>query len=171
MLIFLVGFMGSGKSTLGKQLARKLNYQYIDQDHYIESKTAMTIADYFSTKGEESFRKLEHETLKELLKLKDTVISTGGGTPCFFNNVELMNAGGLAIYLKLRPEILMSRLKNAQQERPLIKGKSESELLEFIKMKLKEREPYYLKAKCVIESLDLKSDDLLQLVNYHNTDH
>lgn len=159
--------MGSGKSTLGKQLAKKLNYQLIDQDSYIEKKTGISVGNYFSSNGEEAFRKLEHESLIELSKLENAVISTGGGAPCFYNNIEIMNNSGISIYLKLKPEILFSRLKYAQNERPLIKGKTEEELFGFIKTKLSERESFYLKAKHVIESMDLKSEDLFQLVKYH----
>lgn len=167
MRIFLIGFMGSGKTTLGKQLARKLGYRFIDQDDYIEETSGLTIAEYFSRNGEQAFRKYEHEALKNLLEFDNVVISTGGGTPCFFNNIDIMNENGLAIYLRMKPEVLKSRLKHAQAERPLIKGKTEEELLEFIKFKLTEREPFYLKAKHVIESMDLKSDDLHQLVSYY----
>lgn len=166
MRIFLIGFMGSGKTTLGKQLARKLGYDFIDQDDYIEKKAGCTIARYFEKYGEEAFRKFEHEALKELIKIENAVISTGGGAPCFFNNIEIMNKSGIAIYLKMKPEVLRSRLRHAQTERPLIKGKTEQELLEFIKSKLTEREPFYLKAKHVIESMDLKPDDLHHLVIY-----
>lgn len=167
MRIFLIGFMGSGKTTLGKQLARKLNCQFIDQDVFIEEQTGLTISGYFAKYGEESFRKLENEVLKKMLAIENVVISTGGGAPCFYNNIEIMNDGGIAIYLKHKPEILFSRLKHAQNERPLIKGKSEIELMDFIKLKLKEREPFYLRARYVIEAKDLKSDDLVQLISYH----
>lgn len=168
MRIFLIGFMGSGKTTLGKQIAKKLNYQFIDQDEYIEEKTGLTIAGYFAKFGEESFRKLENEVLENFVSLDNVVVSTGGGTPCFYNNIEIMNSGGIAIYLKHKPEVLFSRLRYAQNERPLIKGKSETELMDFIKLKLKEREPFYSKAKYVIEAKDLKSEDLVQLIHYHN---
>jgi shikimate kinase len=159
--------MGSGKTTLGKQLARKLGYSFIDQDDYIEENAGITIAEYFSKFGEQAFRKYEHESLKKLVEFDNAVISTGGGAPCFFNNIDIMNQNGIAIYLKMKPEVLKSRLKHAQAERPLIKGKTEEELLEFIKIKLTERDPFYLKAKHVIESVDLKSDDLYQLVRYY----
>ena len=167
MRIFLIGFMGSGKSTLGKQLARKLDFEFIDQDEYIEKKTGISVGEYFTRYGENAFRKLEHDSLKELIKIDNAIISTGGGAPCFYNNIDIMNENGIAIYLKLKPEVLKSRLKYAQNERPLIKGKTEEELLEFIKTKLHEREPFYLKASHVIESLDLKSEDLFQLIKYH----
>lgn len=159
--------MGSGKSTLGKQVARKLGFSFVDQDEYIENKTGVSVGEYFSRFGESSFRVLEHESLKELIAIDNVVIATGGGAPCFHSNIDIMNENGIAIYLKLRPEILKSRLKNAQNERPLIKGKSELELLEYIKAKLLEREPYYSKAKHIIESIDLKAEDLVQLIKYH----
>jgi shikimate kinase len=167
MRIFLIGFMGSGKSTLGKQVARKLGFSFVDQDEYIERKTGVSVGEYFSRFGESAFRALEHESLKELIAIDNVVIATGGGAPCFHSNIDIMNENGIAIYLKLRPEVLKSRLKNAQNERPLIKGKSELELLEYIKAKLLERDPYYSKAKHIIESIDLKAEDLVQLIKYH----
>jgi shikimate kinase len=168
MRVFLIGFMGSGKTTLGNQIARKLNCKFIDQDEYIEEKTGLSIAEYFAKFGEDSFRNIENEVLKQLITLDNVVVSTGGGTPCFYDNMEIMNNEGIAIYLKHKPETLFSRLKHAQSERPLIKGKSATELLDFIRIKLKEREPFYLKAKYVIEAMDLKPDDLVQLIKYHN---
>lgn len=169
MRIFLIGFMGSGKTTLGKQLANKMGYQFVDQDQYIEKKTGMSIGDYFSTHGEQEFRRMEHKVLKELVLLNNVVIATGGGAPCFFDNMEIMNQHGISIYIKLKPEVLQSRLKQAQEERPLLRGKSEKELLDFIKSKLSERESYYLKATHIIESMDLKSEDLYQLIKYYKT--
>lgn len=167
MRIFLIGFMGSGKTTLGKQLANKMGYQFVDQDQYIEKKTGMSIGDYFSTHGEQEFRRMEHKVLKELVLLNNVVIATGGGAPCFFDNIEIMNQHGISIYIKLKPEILQSRLKQAQEERPLLRGKTDKELLDFIKSKLGERESYYSKATHVIESMDLKSEDLYQLLKYY----
>ena len=167
MRVFLIGFMGSGKTTLGKQLANKMGYRFIDQDQYIENKTGMTVADFFSTHGELEFRRMENEVLKDLVLLDNVVIATGGGAPCFFNNMEIMNQHGVSIYIKLKPEVLQSRLKQAQEERPLLRGKSEKELLDFIKSKLSEREGYYNKATHVIESMDLKSEDLYQLLKYY----
>lgn len=167
MRIFLIGFMGSGKSTLGKQLARKLNYQFIDQDEFIERKAGISVAGYFSEFGEAAFRKLEHDSLLELIQFDDAVISTGGGAPCFYNNIDIMNENGVAIYLKMKPEVLRNRLRNAKTERPLIQGKTEEELLEFIRTKLKEREPFYQRARHVIESMDLKPEDLYQLIKYY----
>jgi shikimate kinase len=166
MRIFLLGFMGSGKSTLGKQLAKKLEYDYADQDEWIEKKTGMTVSEYFARMGEDSFRLMENKALKELVLIDNIVISTGGGAPCFHDNITFMNKHGVTIYLKLKPEVLQSRLRYSHDSRPLIRGKTDSELLEYIHTKLSEREPYYLKAKHVIESLDLKSDDLVQLLRY-----
>lgn len=169
MRIFLIGFMGSGKSTLGKQLAKKMGFGFVDQDDYIEQKVGMTVGEYFSRHGEDAFRKLEHEVLLELVQFEDVVISTGGGAPCFYDNMDIMNKNGIAIYLKLKPEVLRNRLKHAQTERPLIKGKSEEELLEYIKIKLSERESFYSKATHIIESLDLKAEDIFSLIKYHRS--
>jgi len=109
---------------------------------------------------------MERKAIQDLIKKDNIVISTGGGAPCFFDNIHVMNKNGITIYLKLKPEVLRSRLRYAQDSRPLIKGKTEGELLEYIQTKLADREPYYLKANHVIESIDLKADDLVNLLKF-----
>lgn len=141
--VFLTGFMGSGKTTVGQMLARALQWQFIDLDQHIEKKQGQSISDIFSTRGEAAFRQMEHEAVLEMTRLSRVIVSTGGGTPCFHNNMELMNQSGLTIYLKLDATILKDRLMPARKSRPLIADKSDSELLLFIQEKLAEREPFY----------------------------
>ena len=162
--IFLIGFMGSGKSTLGAQLARHLDYQFVDMDQLIEDTAEMSIPEIFDEHGEDVFRKWEHDILLELCQREKLVISTGGGVPCHSGNMDLMNSHGNTIYLKLSPAALLKRLVKSRTERPLIKGKSESELLDFIKAKLEEREEFYLRARHVVNGLDMKAVNLVALL-------
>lgn len=163
--IFLVGYMGCGKTYTAKRLARKYDLNYIDLDQYIERRFFKTVSQIFAEKGEEGFRKLEHNMLEEVCAFENVVISTGGGTACFYDNMELMNSCGDTVYLQASIQSLFDFLKNAKQNRPLLKGKNDEELLAFIDESLKKREPYYLKAKYVIDSADerdLLFDQLLK---------
>lgn len=138
--------MGVGKSTLGKKLAQRLDVPFIDSDLVIENKIGMSISDYFSTHGEEEFRRLEKDFLTSIAG-KPAVIATGGGLPCFFNNMDYMNEIGITIYLERPAKELYQRLKHAKKERPLLAGLSDNELLEFITEQLANREVYYLQSK------------------------
>jgi shikimate kinase len=159
--IFLIGFMGSGKSTLGSKLARKLGYDFVDMDHLIEETSGMTVPGIFSEHGEQVFRKWEHDILMELCGRENLVISTGGGAPCHNNMMQIMNENGATVYIKLPPEVLRDRLLNSKTERPLIKGKSGSELLEFIISLLAVREPFYSMASHTTEGIDFSLDALI----------
>lgn len=164
--------MGSGKSTLGKRLANKLKLDFIDLDEYFEQKFRTSITLFFERYGEDSFRKLEHEVLKEVIeKHGKIVISTGGGTPCFFNNIDLMNRNGTTVYLKLPPAVLASRLSNSpfRYRRPKLKGLDKKELLETVTSHLIEREKFYNQAKVIIDVFEMKTDDILsQLLMHEN---
>ena len=160
----LIGFMGSGKSTIGKHIAQKRGIGYIDLDKYIQKSTGKKITSIFKHKGEEGFREIESQYLREVLTIPDQVISLGGGTPCFFNNLELIKTLSTSVYLKVSPEVLTQRLINSSQERPLIKGKSKDELILFIQEKLAEREKFYLQADYVIQSDQIQEEDLLNLI-------
>jgi shikimate kinase len=164
--IFLIGFMGSGKSTLGAQLARLVGYQFIDMDHMIEETAEMSILEIFNDHGEEVFRKWEYDILHELCRREKLVISTGGGAPCHSNMMDLMNTHGTTIYLKLSPEALKTRLIQSSAERPLIMGKSEPELLDFIKSLLEKREPFYKQATHIVDGISLQSQDLARLMQF-----
>jgi shikimate kinase len=161
MNIFLIGFMGSGKTTLGKELANALGYKFVDQDSVIENDLNMTINEIFSKHGESFFREVENKTIIKLGTTDNKVIATGGGAPCFLDNMDRMNANGVTVYLKVDPETLCQRLKDAQAHRPLIKEKTKEELLSFIVSKLEEREKFYSQSKIVLQSSSIKVKDIL----------
>lgn len=145
--ILLTGYMGAGKTTLGRALADKLELTFIDLDNYIEERFRKSISQIFSEKGEEGFRDIERSMLHEVAEFEDVIISTGGGTPCFFDNVEYMNSKGTTVYLRVPVERLFTRLSIARRQRPLIKEKSDEELRSFITEQLAKREPFYSKAQ------------------------
>ena len=149
--IYLLGFMGSGKSYLGKLLAERLQYSFIDMDAYLEAKEGETISDIFKEGGEVAFRKLERDYLTASGDFEQTVIATGGGCPCFYDNMEWMDISGLTIYLKTPTAILVNRLHQETAHRPLLAGKSKKELHAFIDSKLQERGPYYEQAQIIFE--------------------
>ena len=141
--VFIIGYMGSGKTTVGKKLSKHLSLNFIDLDAYIENKYHKSIAALFEEKGEEGFREIERSALKEVALIENVIISTGGGAPCFFDNMELMNSAGITVYLQASPEELASRLLASKTVRPLIKGKSREELIPFITEHLAKRDRYY----------------------------
>ncbi|MEQ8909434.1 MAG: shikimate kinase [Vicingaceae bacterium] len=158
--IYLMGFMASGKTSLGKKLARRLEVQCIDLDDYIEKKSGQSISTLFEKRGEASFRKLEAEALKEVSTSK-AVISLGGGTVCQEGNLELIKASGTSFYLKVSAEVLIGRLKSQKSSRPLVAELESNELSEFVRTKLAEREAFYAKADFIIEKDKAVPNDLL----------
>lgn len=148
--VVLVGFMGCGKSTLGKKLAKKLEVPFIDSDKEIEEYFQKSIGELFAEHGESHFRELEREYIDALELREDFVLATGGGMPCFANNMDKLNKTGTTFYLNRSPKELAHRLANAKTQRPLVAGLEEEELLEFIEDKLKNREEYYKKANVVL---------------------
>jgi len=157
--------MGSGKTTLAKKLAKKLNRSFYDLDHEIEAAENLTITQIFEEKGEEYFRKIESKSLKIILaKEEEFVVAVGGGTPCSFGNMKLIKDSGTSIYLKYNAGILTSRLINAKVKRPLIKKLNEEELKTFITNKLAEREVFYKQCKFTLEGNNLKVEDLEALL-------
>lgn len=145
--IFLTGYMGAGKTTLGKAFARALNVQFIDLDWYIEERFHKSIPQLFTERGEEAFRRLEQAMLHEAGEFEDVVISTGGGTPCFFDNMEYMNRQGQTVFLEVPVEVLFRRLRVAKQQRPVLQGKTDDELCTFIGKALQRRLPFYTQAR------------------------
>ena len=145
--IFLIGYMGAGKTTLGRALAKELKIEFIDLDNYIEERLCKSISQIFAEKGEEGFREIERRMLHEAGEFENVVISTGGGTPCFFDNIEYMNRQGATVFLDVPVERLFIRLSIARKKRPLIMGKSDEELRCFIAEQLAKRLPHYSKAK------------------------
>jgi shikimate kinase len=163
-LVFLIGYMGSGKTTLGKKLAAKMHYHFIDLDNVFESKQGCTITDYFNRFGEEAFRKEESRVLKGTSFPINAVISTGGGLPCFFDHMEWMNAHGKTVYIKLPAKTLAGRLDPGKEARPILSGKHGQELLAFIEEKLSEREAYYNQARIIVDGLSLTAEKLENIV-------
>lgn len=148
--IFLIGFMGSGKSTLGRLLADAMGYQFVDTDQLIEEKCGCSVAQIFAEKGENAFRQLEREMLEKLLKLQRIVVATGGGMACKQENIEKMNAAGTTIYLQASAENLAIWLKPERKNRPLIAQQREEQLYQYIVQTLSQREKFYQQATFTI---------------------
>jgi shikimate kinase len=161
--IFLIGYMGSGKTTLGRALAAALDLQFIDLDHYIEQRYRKTIAQLFAESGEDGFREIERRVLHEVGEFENVIISTGGGTPCFFDNVDYMNAQGTTVNLDVPVERLFIRLSIARSKRPLIKDKNDAELKEFIVEQLGKRAPHYEKAHYTFRADKLEDQTQIDL--------
>jgi len=170
MKVFLIGYMGSGKSTVGKRLVEKLsrrdetNFDFIDFDKLIEKETGKTITEIFDSDGEEKFRLLEHEYLKKLLNKENAVISLGGGTPCFHNNIQVINNNGISVYLEMSSDSLINRLSKAKNKRPLIRDLNEVDLKSFIEANLEKRKPVYQKANHIIQSDQLSTDVIIEKI-------
>ena len=164
MIIFLIGFMGSGKSYWGKQWAAHLHYNFVDLDNRIIEAENTSVSRIFEKKGEAYFRKLEAEILRSLTE-PDTVVACGGGTSVYEENLAWMNAHGITIYLKAPASYLLENIKKEPGQRPLIKETNEAELLFFIQQKLKERDEFYQKAKITLEVEDLNIKSLQNIVN------
>jgi shikimate kinase len=161
--IFLIGYMGCGKTTLGKRLAAALGFAFIDLDGFIEEKYHKSVADIFAEMGQDKFREMEKNALSEVAEFENTVIATGGGAPCFFDNIDTMNGAGLSVYIKLSPEQLATRLENSRAgKRPLIAGKSGEELRSFITDGLLQREKFYLQARLIVAGSD---DDIIRKIS------
>ena len=143
--------MGAGKTTVGKALSKAMGLQFYDLDWYIESRMRKTVPQIFAERGEEGFRLIEHNMLHEVAEFEDVIVSCGGGTPCFFDNMDYMNGQGDVIYLKADPEVLYKHLLMGKTERPLLKNKTPEQLIAFIKEQLEKREAFYSKAKHVLD--------------------
>lgn len=164
--IFLIGFMGSGKTTLGRALANRLSLKFVDLDKEIEEQLKMPISDIFGKYGESYFRNVEAKALRRWKHQKKCVIATGGGTPCQELNMQWIKENGSSIYLQMTPEALLSRLnQNEQATRPLLKDKTSEELLSFIKLRLSERTPFYKQADYTVNGLKIKPDELVELLS------
>lgn len=152
MNIFLIGFMGCGKSTVGRDLARLLNYEFVDMDDYIVDKQGQSIADIFDTYGESFFRGIEKDTIAALCKQENTVVGTGGGAPCFFDNMEVINRHAVSVYLQLTPDEFVRRVYNPNTERPLLRGKNKEQLSNYYTEMLAKRAPFYQKASVIVDA-------------------
>lgn len=164
--IYLIGFMGSGKTTMGRTLARKLQARFIDLDHEIERKARLSIPEIFRIHGEDYFRGLEHEILTLNDSKELTVVATGGGTPCYLNNMEWIKAHGVSVYLKMSARAILTRLnQKEQQSRPLLKNKSPEELNEFVEQKMQERRYFYDQADYIVDGLKITAEELLNIIS------
>jgi shikimate kinase len=163
-IIYIMGFMGSGKTTAGKKLASLLGWSFIDLDKRIEEYAGKTIPEIFSQSGEDYFRIIETQLLRNLKMCTKTVISTGGGTPCYIDNMDYMIETGLTIYLKLTPAELKGRLSHSKGKRPLIKDLDQNELTSFIKEKLAVREKWYERSEITMDGIDFDINLLISHV-------
>jgi shikimate kinase len=164
MKIYLIGYMGSGKSTLGKSLAKALGISWLDLDTEIEARYKISIPDFFSKYGETAFRDVEHKVLNDIALIPDLVVSTGGGVPCFHNNMQLMNQTGLTIYLEATPALILTRIGPYAWKRPLFQRMDGTDILEKITTHLKSREVFYHQAQFTIDATNPGIEDLKNLI-------
>ena len=158
--IFLIGYMGSGKTTVGRILARQYGIEHIDLDWRIEQRFHTKISDMFAEIGEDGFRRRERNMLQEIMCMEDVVVSVGGGTPCFFDNMEQMNSAGYTIYLQCNIGVLVERIMRSQAKRPIVANKTKAELEIFVAEHLSGREKFYLKAQSVWNAEKMDFDEL-----------
>lgn len=149
--IIIIGYMGAGKTTVGKALAKELGIMFYDLDWYIETRMHKTVKQIFDESGEDGFRQIEHNMLHEVAEFENIVLSCGGGTPCFFDNMDYMNQLGETVYLKASPETLYAHLKMGKGVRPLLLNKTPEGVQVFIREQLQKREPFYEKAKHIFD--------------------
>ncbi len=149
--------MGAGKTTLGKALARQLQLSFVDLDWYIEERHHKSVGELFAERGETGFRELERSMLHEVAEFENVVISTGGGAPCFFDNMEFMNRSGQTVFLDVHPDVLFRRLRVAKQQRPILQGKSDEELRAFIISALEKRASFYHRAQLIFNGDELEN--------------
>ena len=157
--IFLIGYMGSGKTTLGRAFSKALGMQFVDLDWYIEERMHKTVSALFAEKGESGFREIERNMLHEAGEFEDVVIAAGGGTPCFYDNMAYMNRMGDTVFLDVDTEVLLRRLKVGKSKRPLIAGKTDEELKKTIVDNLEKRLPFYEQAKYKFQADELESTE------------
>ena len=149
--IVLIGYMGSGKTTVGKALGKEIGLPFYDLDWYIESRMRKKVSQIFAERGEEGFRVIERNMLHEVAEFEDVVISCGGGTPCFFDNMDYLNSQAQVVYLRCEPEVLRMHLLMGKGDRPLLKGKTPEELIDYIREQLAYREQFYTKARYTLD--------------------
>ena len=161
--IYLMGFMASGKSSLAKKLANRLALACIDLDDWIAKREGKDITEIFQQEGEAYFRKVEQQALLEV-STKEAVVALGGGTPCFYNNMQIIKASGTSVYLNVPQEVLIGRLKQNRVKRPLIARLEEMEINAFVHSKLEERAPFYLQADYIINKPKVSPIELIELL-------
>lgn len=168
--IYLIGMPGSGKSTIGKKIAKELKLNFIDLDAFIEKKENCSINDIFKYQGEKYFRQVESTYLKEVSELTGPcVISLGGGTPCFNENMEIILASGLSLYIKANEKILLNRLENAKSQRPLFWGLTKAEIETKLSQLIESRSVFYEKANIVVSAANMNEKDIVRTINEFNS--
>ena len=170
MLVFLVGYMGCGKSSIGRALARRLGFRFLDTDALLEQRCGRSVREIFASEGEERFRELERDVLSELVAGAgpDAVVATGGGAPCFFDNMARMNAAGFTVYLRREAEQIARRLSPyGRQKRPRLRGLDDAELVEFMSRDMAAREPFYAQAQLIVDCGELSDDEVVETILRH----
>lgn len=162
--IYLVGYMGAGKTTAAKRIAYQLGWDVVDTDSLFEEKYRISVDDFFQKYDEQLYRRLESEILKNTESLTNTVISTGGGTACFFDNMDWMNSHGLTVFMRISPKAAVDRLLHSRHKRPLARGKSEAELTEYVNWHYASRLPFYEQARITVKSEDFDLDGLMEQI-------
>lgn len=160
--IFLVGYMGAGKTTLGRKLAQALRFSFVDLDVFIEERFHRTVSALFSERGEAWFRETERRLLHEVGDFDRVVIATGGGTPCFFDNADYMSRQGITVYLRAEPDTLVRRLFSVKHSRPLLRNKDEEELSVFVRHTLAERRHAYERADLVVDTGEMNTPESIR---------
>lgn len=166
MKIFLIGYMGCGKSSLGRRLARRAGMRFVDMDSEIEQREGASISDIFRFEGEEYFRRVERDLIDTLAAEDgDMVVSTGGGAPVWGDNMERMNTAGMTVYLRRTPQQIASRLSpHGRQKRPKLRGLNDEELVAFMTENMAEREPFYSRARLCIDCAERSDDELIEVI-------
>lgn len=162
--IYLVGYMGAGKTTAAKRLANRLGWEVADTDDLFEEKYRISVDDFFQKYDEPLYRKLESEILKSTESRDHIVISTGGGTACYFDNMDWMNQHGLTIFMRISPAATVDRVLHSRHKRPLARGKTEAELMEFVSQHYAARLPFYERAQITVKSEDFDLEGLMELI-------
>jgi shikimate kinase len=169
-LVFLIGFMGTGKTHWGQIWARESGYSFIDLDAAIEQDEKSTVADIFAHKGEEYFRNRESQLLREMKGKEKTIVACGGGTPCFFNNMEWMTANGQTVWLKADPDFIIKNINKQPGSRPLMQGMEEKEMRAFISSRLMEREQFYKQAGIILNAASISPATIGEIIHLKNND-
>ncbi len=165
MLIYLIGYMGAGKTTYGRRLARDIKYNFIDLDHAIEAEQGKTVSQIFAEYGEERFRQIERETMMKTFDLRNTIVATGGGTPCFFDNMQLLNQHGATLYIELSVKNLVWNLLNSHTDRPLLHNKTYEELVDYVDATLQKRLPFYTQAHYRVDGIGITSQKMIEALH------
>ena len=166
--IYIVGYMGAGKTTAAKRLAHRLGWEVADTDALFEEKYRISVDDFFQKYDEPLYRKLESEILKSTESLDKVVISTGGGTACYFDNMDWMNQHGLTVFMRISPAAAVDRVLHSRHKRPLARGKTEAELMEFVSQHYAARMPFYERAQITVKSEDFDLEGLMMMIEKYN---